>query len=85
MQNISLLLDKFKNLTNHSLIVREVAEEILEKELSIKVNKDQLQFKGGVLSVKISGPAKVEIFLAKEMLVQKINGRLGRIAVNKII
>lgn len=85
MQSIGSLLDKFKNLTNHSLIVRETAQAVLEKELSITVNKDQLQFKGGVLSIKVSGPAKAEIFLHKESLAKKINESIGRGAVVRIV
>lgn len=85
MQSISSLLDKFKNLTNHNLAAREITKEILESEFYIKVSKDQLKLRGGILSVKVSGPAKAELFLRKDSLIKKINERLGIEAVVKII
>jgi hypothetical protein len=85
MLSIGSLLDKFRSITNHSLAVREAAIYVFEKELSIKISKESLRFKDGVLSVGISGPAKVEIFLARESLSGEINKRLGREFVQKII
>ncbi|MFA5841624.1 MAG: DciA family protein [Candidatus Paceibacterota bacterium] len=84
MQKINLLLEKFKNLTNRNLAVREAAREILEEELSLKVGTGSLRFKDGVLYVKVSGPSKSEIFLSSESLVRKVNGRLGENAVSRI-
>ena len=85
MRKIKEFLDKFRNIANHKKILQTAAAEVLEEELSIVVLLEAIQPKGKVIYLKISGPAKTEIIIRQKEIIGKINRRLGKEAVAKII
>ena len=85
MKKINDYFNKFRNITNHSLVVRTTAEEILEKYFSIKIKNEALSFRTGVLKINAPGPAKSEIITQREKIIKKINDRLGGKVVVKIV
>ena len=84
MKNISSFLEKFKKINNRSLIIREVAREILEGSFSIRVERKLIEFKNKTIYLKISGPAKAEMITQKKRIIAGINRRLGEELVSKI-
>ncbi len=84
MKNISVLLEKFKEITNHSSAVRDIIKEVLEKDFSVKVKKNQIILKGQTAFVKVSGVAKAEIATQEKKIIEKINHLSGKSSVAKI-
>ena len=68
MFNISEFLEKFKKFDQNKTIQIENITKSIEKVIGVKVERENLTIKAGVLYIQGSPALKQEIFLKKELL-----------------
>ena len=75
-KHINSFLDKFKKkLFQKEEIYRIISEEILN-ETKIKLNKDDIKIKNGIISVNCSPLARNQILINKKNILLKLRDRL---------
>ena len=77
---IHSLFDKYKKtLKAPETSVKKVFVEVVEEVLGITLTVEAVQYKVGskTLSLKVGGPAKTEIMMHKQELINHLKGRLG--------
>lgn len=73
MQQISLLLDKYKRFGFKDQIVKETLITLIKEKFGDELKREDIDIKDGNLNIKISGPLKSEIFLNKESIREELN------------
>lgn len=76
MQQISLLLDKYKKFGFKDQIVKETLISLLKEKFGIELKREDMDLKDGNVNIKVSGPLKSEIFLKKESIREELNSLL---------
>lgn len=76
MKELSLLLQKFKNLGLVEHKIKDSFLEILKNEIDLELQRKDLEFKERKLRVNLFGPQKTEIILKKPYLLSKLNEKI---------
>ena len=73
MQQISLLLDKYKRFGFKDQIIKETLISLIKEKFGAELSRGDIDIKEGNLNIKVSGPLKSEIFLNKESIREELN------------
>ena len=76
MKKVAAFLDVFKNITPPERFVREVFMRVVSETHGIALKEEEIQVQGNILFIQSSPIVKNELFLKKDMLLQKVNQEL---------
>lgn len=76
MKNLSSFLDKFKNITPPERFVKEVFIKVVSDTTEITLLKNEIDVRGSVLFITTQPAIKSELFLKKDLLLEKLNQEL---------
>ena len=76
MKNISSFLNKFTNLTPPKRFVKEVFINTAASITGITLKKEEIEIRGSILFITTNSITKNELFLKKDILLQKLNEKL---------
>jgi hypothetical protein len=72
MEQITLYLEKFKRFGFKNQILKEVVMSVVKDELGLILERGDIDLKDGVVRIKVSGAAKSELFIKKELIQKKV-------------
>ena len=72
MFNISIYLDKFRNLDLKSLNLKKVIIDSVNKFIKIKIDKNNIKIKNGVICLDVNPIVKSEIFINKVYIINDL-------------
>lgn len=78
MQNISIYLEKFKDLGLKESQTKDMVVEVAKDVANINISREDVQYKDGEVSIQTSGTAKASIFLNKEKILRGLKKRLDK-------
>ena len=73
MINISQFLEKFKKFDNDKTLQKEKILETIEKNVGIKIAKENFDLKMGILYIKGSPIMRQEVFFKKQNLLEQLS------------
>jgi len=76
MKNISSFLSKFTRITPPERFVKEVFVKVVSDTTGITLSKNEINVKGSVLFISPDPTVKSELFLKKDLLLEKLNQEL---------
>jgi len=82
---ISDLLKKFKSITAPDIVFRKELIKIIKKITGIKLSKDEVLVKKGVVYIKTKAVYKTEIFIHKESILKSAKDIFGNTCMVKDI
>ena len=78
-KSVGKFLERFANLKPSGKLIREENAKIISAILNIEINPEILEERNGILYLKSENPAlKNEIFLQKELILEKLKEKLGK-------
>ena len=77
MELVKQFLRKFSHLTLPDDTLKRLFVEIVERDFGLKVERNQLTFRNGVLLVNVSSAMKSELYLRKNKILAKLKEELG--------
>ena len=77
MELVKQFLQKFAHLTLPDDTLKRLFIELVERDFGLKVERDQLTFRNGVLLVNVSSAMKSELYLRKNKILAKLKDELG--------
>lgn len=84
MIEIKDLLSGFKNILLSEEAKKEAIRSILLEETGLKIDKENIEIRNGVLYLNVKPIHKSEIFMKKEAIASKLKEALGRKGPSKI-
>lgn len=77
MELVKQFLKKFSQLTLPDDTLKRLFVELVEQDFGLKIERDQLTFRNGVLLVNVSPALKSELYLRKNKILAKLKEGLG--------
>ncbi|MCK9351297.1 MAG: DciA family protein [Candidatus Paceibacterota bacterium] len=84
MFNISSYLEKFKRIEPPGDTVKEAAQPAIFEAVGIKIDKQEMEVKDGVLFLLVPSAVKNEVYMNKRGILEKINNILKEKTVKDI-
>ncbi|MES2087941.1 MAG: hypothetical protein V4467_03020 [Patescibacteria group bacterium] len=81
MEKISFFLEKFKTLGLGDILTKRLFAEQVEKVLNIKLNKDDVSLRDGVIYVKAHPVLKSELYMKKQLVIDELSKVLGSVKI----
>jgi hypothetical protein len=75
MFNISIYLDKFKNIESKGSILKNIIIDSVKKVLKADIDKKNIEIKNGIIYLKVNPVLKNEIFINKNNLTKELNSK----------
>jgi len=76
MFNISSYLEKFKRMEPPGDSVKIVAQDVIFEVVGVKIEKNEMSVKDGVLFLSVPSAVKNEVYMSKRGILEKVNGLL---------
>ena len=76
MKDIKHFFDKFNSVAVKEIKKRDFIFELLKKEIGEEIPTENLNFRGGVLTIKTSQIVKNQIFIKKKRLISLISEKV---------
>lgn len=73
MFNISIYLDKFKNIESKSSSLKNTIIDSISKVLKININKKDVEVKNGIVYLKVNPVVRNEIFINKTKITEELS------------
>lgn len=73
MFNISIYLDKFKDIESKSSSLKNIIIDSISKVLKININKKDMEVKNGIIYLKVNPVIRNEIFINKTKITEELN------------
>jgi len=73
MFNISIYLDKFKNIESKNSVLIKIIIDSVKNILKVDIDKKNIQIKNGVIYLKVNPVLKNEIFINKNSLIRELS------------
>lgn len=73
MNRISLYLSKYKSLGLEEKLAKENILNVLKNDFGFQLEKNQIEYKKGNLTIHVTGPLKTEITLKKAEILEKLD------------
>lgn len=75
MFNISIYLDKFKNIESKNSVLKNIITDSVGKILKININKKDVEVKNGVIYLKVNPVVRNEMFINKVDIIKELNAK----------
>lgn len=72
MFNISIYLDKFKKVDSKNSSFRDCITSSINKVLGVKINKENITVRNGVVYLKTNSVIRNEIFIKKKIIMDEL-------------
>lgn len=73
MFNISIYLDKFKNIESKSSSLKNTIIDSISKVLKTNINKKDVEVKNGIVYLKVNPVVRNEIFINKTKITEELS------------
>jgi len=73
MFNISIYLDKFKNIESKSSVLKNIIIDSVKNVLKADIDKKNIEIKNGIIYLKVNPVLKNEIFINKNSIIRELN------------
>lgn len=73
MFNISIYLDKFKNIESKDSGLKNIIADSIKNVLKIDINKKNIEVRNGTVYLKVNPVVKNEIFINKPNIIKELN------------
>ncbi|KKR47569.1 MAG: hypothetical protein UT90_C0016G0010 [Parcubacteria group bacterium GW2011_GWA1_40_21] len=75
MFNISIYLDKFKNIESKSSNLKNIIIDSVKNILKTDIDKKNIEIKNGIVYLKVNPVLKNEIFINKNSLIKDLSAK----------
>ncbi|MEK9181982.1 MAG: hypothetical protein AAB781_00125 [Patescibacteria group bacterium] len=75
MFNISIYLDKFKNIESKNSVLKNIITDSVGNILKININKKDVEIKNGVIYLKVNPVVRNEVFINKVGIIKELNAK----------
>jgi len=75
MFNISIYLDKFKNIESKSSVLKNIIIDSVKKVLKVDIDKKNIHINNGIVYLKVNPVLKNEIFINKNNLTKELSSK----------
>ncbi|MBM2817458.1 MAG: hypothetical protein HW401_48 [Parcubacteria group bacterium] len=72
MFNISIYLEKFKNIESKSSTLKSVISDAVKNVLKADIDKKNIEIKNGIIYLKVHPVVKNEIFINKNNIIKEL-------------
>ena len=73
MFNISIYLDKFKNIESKSSVLKNIIIDSVKNVLKADIDKKNIEIRNGIIYLKVNPVLKNEIFINKNSIIRELN------------
>ena len=75
MFNISIYLEKFKNIESKSSSLKSIVVDSIKNVLKVDIDKKNIEIKNGIIYLKVHPVIKNEIFINKNKIIKEISSK----------
>ena len=73
MFNISIYLEKFKNIESKSSNLKSLVNDVIKNVLKVDIDKKNIEIKNGIIYLKVHPVVKNEIFINKNNIIKELS------------
>ena len=73
MFNISIYLEKFKNIESKSSNLKSLVNDVIKNVLKVDIDKKNIEIKNGIIYLKVHPVVKNEIFIIKNNIIKELS------------
>lgn len=78
MQNINSFLEKFKKLLRYNKEIKETIKGVIKEKIGVELDDKDIKIQNKVLYIKTTPYVKNEIFIKKDIILEKLNSLLDK-------